>query len=60
MYVTPATAAIMVEGIQGEGGVTPASAEYLVGLRRLCDERKLRSPLKDVDKVIAERRAEAR
>ena len=39
--LSPATAAIMIEGIQGEGGVTPASVEYLLGLRRLCDERKL-------------------
>jgi acetylornithine/N-succinyldiaminopimelate aminotransferase len=39
--LSPATAAIMVEGIQGEGGVTPASVEYLLGLRRLCDEKKL-------------------
>jgi acetylornithine/succinyldiaminopimelate/putrescine aminotransferase len=31
----------MVEGIQGEGGVTLASADYLLGLRRLCDEKKL-------------------
>ena len=39
--LSPATVAVMVEGIQGEGGVTPASAEYLLGLRRLCDEKKL-------------------
>jgi acetylornithine aminotransferase/acetylornithine/N-succinyldiaminopimelate aminotransferase len=39
--LSPATAAIMVEGIQGEGGVTLASADYLLGLRRLCDEKKL-------------------
>ncbi len=39
--LSPATAAILVEGIQGEGGVTPASVEYLLGLRRLCDEKKL-------------------
>lgn len=39
--ISPATAAIMVEGIQGEGGVRPATAEYLLGLRRLCDEKKL-------------------
>ena len=39
--ISPATAAIMVEGVQGEGGVTPASAEYLLGLRQFCDERKL-------------------
>ncbi len=39
--VSPATVAIMVEGVQGEGGVTPATAEYLLGLRALCDEKKL-------------------
>ena len=39
--VSPATAAILVEGIQGEGGVTPATPEYLLGLRRLCHEKKL-------------------
>ncbi len=39
--ISPATAAILVEGIQGEGGVTPASPEYLLGLRRLCDDKKL-------------------
>src|SRR3954470_11369872 len=39
--ISPATAAIMIEGIQGEGGVTPAKPDYLLGLRRLCDERKL-------------------
>lgn len=39
--ISPATAAILIEGIQGEGGVTPASPEYLLGLRELCNERKL-------------------
>jgi acetylornithine/N-succinyldiaminopimelate aminotransferase len=39
--LSPATAAIMIEGIQGEGGVTPARPDYLLGLRRLCDEKKL-------------------
>src|SRR5439155_678286 len=39
--ISPATAAILVEGIQGEGGVTPATPEYLFGLRALCDDRKL-------------------
>src|SRR6266850_625950 len=39
--VSPATAAIMIEGVQGEGGVTPATPEYLLGLRELCDEQKL-------------------
>ncbi len=39
--ISPATVAIMVEGIQGEGGVNPATAEYLFGLRKLCDEHNL-------------------
>lgn len=39
--ISPATIAILVEGIQGEGGVTPATPEYLLGLRALCDEKKL-------------------
>src|SRR2546427_10883091 len=39
--ISPATVALMVEGIQGEGGVTPATAQYLLGLRQLCDEKKL-------------------
>jgi acetylornithine/succinyldiaminopimelate/putrescine aminotransferase len=33
--------AVLIEGIQGEGGVVTASAEYLLGLRRLCDEKKM-------------------
>jgi acetylornithine/N-succinyldiaminopimelate aminotransferase len=39
--ISPGTAAILIEGVQGEGGVTPASAEYLLGLRKLCDEKRL-------------------
>lgn len=39
--LSPATVAILIEGIQGEGGVTPATSEYLLGLRRLCDEKNL-------------------
>ncbi|MEH3106998.1 MAG: aspartate aminotransferase family protein [Sphingomonas fennica] len=34
-------AGFLVETVQGEGGVTPATAEFLTGLRRLCDERGL-------------------
>ncbi|MFP4501407.1 MAG: aspartate aminotransferase family protein [Candidatus Hydrogenedentota bacterium] len=33
------TAAIIVEPVQGEAGIYPASREYLEGLRQLCDER---------------------
>jgi acetylornithine/N-succinyldiaminopimelate aminotransferase len=39
--LSPATVAILIEGVQGEGGVTPATPEYLLGLRQLCDEKKL-------------------
>ena len=31
--------AVIVEPVQGEGGVKPADAAYLRALRRLCDER---------------------
>ena len=39
--VGPRTAALLIEGIQGEGGITAASVEYLLGLRRLCDEKNI-------------------
>lgn len=39
--ISPATVAIMIECVQGEGGITSATPEYLLGLRQLCDEKKL-------------------
>src|SRR5580692_3132814 len=36
--VTPETAAIIVEPVQGEGGVRAPSTDYLKGLRAICDE----------------------
>jgi predicted acetylornithine/succinylornithine family transaminase len=39
--ITKSTAAILIEPVQGESGVTIATPEYLVGLRRLCDEHNL-------------------
>lgn len=39
--VTEQTVAILVEPIQGEGGLRIASDEYLRGLRALCDTRRL-------------------
>ncbi|HEY1015129.1 MAG TPA: acetylornithine/succinylornithine family transaminase [Herpetosiphonaceae bacterium] len=36
--VTAATAAVVIEPIQGEGGVRPASPEFLRALRGRCDE----------------------
>lgn len=38
---TDDTIAIMVEPVQGEGGVIPATKEFLQGLRKLCDERNM-------------------
>lgn len=32
-------AGVLLEPVQGEGGVNPATAEYFQGVRRLCDER---------------------
>jgi len=37
--IGPKTIAVMVEGIQGEGGVIPATAEYLLGLRKLTRDK---------------------
>jgi acetylornithine/N-succinyldiaminopimelate aminotransferase len=39
--IGPATAGIMVEPVQGEGGVRVATAQWLQGLRRLCDSHGL-------------------
>jgi len=36
--ITPQTAGIMIEPVQGEGGVRPNSPEYLQALRQVCDE----------------------
>lgn len=39
--VTDDVVAIMVEPVQGEGGVYPATKEFLQGLRKLCDDKGL-------------------
>ncbi|MEO0564639.1 MAG: aspartate aminotransferase family protein [Chloroflexota bacterium] len=36
--ITNETAAVVVEPVQGEGGIHPASGEFLRGLRVLCDD----------------------
>lgn len=36
--ITPRTAAIMIEPIQGEGGILPVPEECLRGLRKICNE----------------------
>ncbi len=37
----PTVAAVLLEPVQGEGGVNPATTEYFQGVRALCDERNL-------------------
>ncbi|GAA5495021.1 acetylornithine aminotransferase [Rubritalea halochordaticola] len=39
--ITPHTAAIMLEPIQGEGGIFAATPEFLRGLKTLCDKHNL-------------------
>jgi acetylornithine/N-succinyldiaminopimelate aminotransferase len=39
--ITRSTIAILIEPIQGESGITVATPDYLVGLRKLCDEHNL-------------------
>ncbi|MDR0629258.1 MAG: acetylornithine/succinylornithine family transaminase [Treponema sp.] len=39
--VTGDTIAIMLEPVQGEGGVHPATPEFLRGIRKLCDEKNM-------------------
>lgn len=39
--ITDKTTAIMVEPIQGEGGINVASDEFIAGLRKVCDERNM-------------------
>jgi len=36
--ITPKTCAILIEPVQGEGGVTAMTAEFMRGLRTLCDK----------------------
>lgn len=46
--IHPGTAAVLIETIQGEGGVLPLSEHYLTGLRRLCSERQVLLIVDDV------------
>jgi len=46
--ITDATAGILIEPVQGEGGVRPATAEFMKALRQLCDEHGLMLILDEV------------
>ena len=47
------TAGFLVEPIQGEGGIRPASQVFMQGLRRICDERDLMLALDEVQCGVA-------
>ncbi|MFG1263817.1 aspartate aminotransferase family protein [Xanthobacter aminoxidans] len=49
---TPETAAILVEPVQGEGGVRVPPAGFLAGLRELCDENGLLLVLDEVQSGV--------
>ena len=49
----PHTAGFLVEPVQGEGGIRPASKEFLQGLRALCDEHDLMLVLDEVQCGVA-------
>jgi acetylornithine/N-succinyldiaminopimelate aminotransferase len=47
------TAGFLVEPVQGEGGIRPAGAEFMRGLRQICDEHDLMLVLDEVQCGIA-------
>ena len=51
--IGPNTAGFLVEPIQGEGGIRPASEAFMQGLRALCDEHDLMLVLDEVQCGVA-------
>ncbi|HEX2851297.1 MAG TPA: aminotransferase class III-fold pyridoxal phosphate-dependent enzyme, partial [Acidimicrobiales bacterium] len=51
--IDPTVAAVLLEPVQGEGGVNPATKEYFQGVRRLCDERGLLFMVDEVQTGLA-------
>jgi acetylornithine/N-succinyldiaminopimelate aminotransferase len=47
------TAGFLLEPVQGEGGIRPASQAFMTGLRRLCEERDLMLVLDEVQSGVA-------
>ncbi|HHX97379.1 MAG: aspartate aminotransferase family protein [Kiritimatiellia bacterium] len=39
--ITPRTVAVLCESVQGEGGIIPATQEFMTGLRELCTEKNV-------------------
>ena len=39
--ITDKTVAVMLEPVQGEGGVLPVTRDFICGVRKLCDENNL-------------------
>jgi acetylornithine/N-succinyldiaminopimelate aminotransferase len=39
--ISEKTVAVLIEAVQGEGGIYPGKPEFIQGVRRLCDERNL-------------------
>lgn len=46
--VNDKTIAILLETVQGEGGLTPASEEFLKGIRQICDENDILMMLDEI------------
>jgi acetylornithine/N-succinyldiaminopimelate aminotransferase len=51
--ITEHTAGFLLEPVQGEGGIRPASQEFMRGLRELCDEHDLMLVLDEVQCGVA-------
>jgi len=51
--VNEKTCAVMMEPIQGESGIHPATEEFIIGLRELCDQQGLLLILDEVQTGIA-------
>lgn len=46
--ITKDTCAILLETVQGEGGIYPASEEFIKGIRKLCDENDIAMILDEI------------
>lgn len=51
--LTPEVGAVLLEPVQGEGGVNPADPDYLRGVRALCDERGILLVLDEIQTGFA-------